>query len=117
MTDPSLADVHAHFLVGEYVRQAKAAGFGIPDQMPGWPTWDVNAALALMDETGVSRALLSISSPGVHSGDDAQAGELARLTNDAGRAAVTSHPDRFGLLATLPLPDVNEGPRRTGSCP
>ena len=32
---------------------------------------------------------------------------LAREVNEAGRRAVVDHPGRFGLLASLPLPDVD----------
>ena len=33
--------------------------------------------------------------------------DLAREVNEAGRRAVVDHPGRFGLLASLPLPDVD----------
>ncbi|XMN11093.1 hypothetical protein ACK8N7_36290 [Streptomyces griseobrunneus] len=59
-----------------------------------------------MDGTGDRAALLSVSSPGVHFGDDGAAVRLARSVNDEGAALVAEHPGRFGLLASLPLPDV-----------
>jgi 6-methylsalicylate decarboxylase len=43
-----------------------------------------------------------VSSPGVLGDVD-----LAQAVNDAGRKAVVDHPGRFGLLASLPLPDVD----------
>ncbi len=49
---------------------------------------------------------MSISSPGVHFGDDDDARGLAREVNEAGRRAVDAHPGRFGLLASLPVPDI-----------
>ncbi|MDO4916061.1 MAG: amidohydrolase family protein [Rothia sp. (in: high G+C Gram-positive bacteria)] len=105
MTTP-LFDVHAHFLTEEYITAAKAAGHEFPDGMPGWPTWTAENSLALMDECGISRAVLSISSPGVHFGDDAAARTLARQVNEAGAQLRKDHPDRFGHFASLPLPDV-----------
>ena len=60
-----------------------------------------------MDRLGIATSLLSISSPGVHFGDGAAALDLARAVNEAGRRAVVDHPGRFGLLASLPLPDVD----------
>jgi predicted TIM-barrel fold metal-dependent hydrolase len=60
-----------------------------------------------MDRLGIETSLLSISSPGVHLADDAAARELARAVNEAGRGAVVDHPGRFGLLGSLPLPDVD----------
>lgn len=65
-----LVDVHAHFLTEEYVDAAIAAGHRHPDGMPGWPSWSVDEHLALMDNHDIATSLLSISSPGVHFGDD-----------------------------------------------
>jgi len=42
----------------------------------------------------------------VRFGDDSAARVLARTVNEAGRRAVEAHPDRFGLLASLPVPDI-----------
>ena len=56
-----------------------------------------------MDRLGIERSYCSVSSPGVRFGDV----DLARAVNEAGRRAVVDHPSRFGLLASLPLPDVD----------
>lgn len=101
-----LVDVHAHFLTDGYVAAARAAGFAGPDGLPAWTTWSAGAHLALMDEVGIARSLLSMSSPGVHFGHDDAATALGREVNDAAASVVAAHPDRFGFLATLPLPDV-----------
>jgi hypothetical protein len=54
----------------------------------------------------IAAALLSLSSPGTtFVSDPAERAELAAAINQDG-AAIVAHPDRFGLLATLPLPDV-----------
>jgi predicted TIM-barrel fold metal-dependent hydrolase len=100
-------DVHAHFVPDFYRQAAIAAGEAKPSGMPGWPSWDVSAALASMDRLEISAALLSISAPGVHFGDDAAARDLARAVNEAGAQAAAAHPSRFGLFASLPLPDVD----------
>ena len=42
--------------------------------------------------------------------------DLARAVNEAGRQAVVDHPGRFGLLASLPLPDVDEAIAEIGYC-
>jgi hypothetical protein len=75
-------DVHAHFVTDSYVRQAIAAGHDRPDGMATWPVWSPKAHLDLMDRHGVATALLSLSSPGVHFGDDAAARRLAREVNE-----------------------------------
>ncbi|WP_045877766.1 amidohydrolase family protein [Pseudofrankia sp. DC12] len=105
--EPGLVDVHAHFVTDSYVTQASAAGHGRPDGLPAWPGWSAEEHLELMDRCGIDTALLSLSSPGVHFGDDAAARELAREVNEFAAQVVEEHPGRFGLFATLPLPDVD----------
>ena len=100
-------DVHAHFVTGSYIASARTAGHDPPDGMPRWPDWSARAHLELMDRTGIDAAVLSVSSPGTHFGDDAAARRLAREVNDAGAQVVRDHPGRFGLFASLPLPDID----------
>lgn len=102
-----VVDVHAHFVTPWYVEAALAAGHVKPDGMPGWPSWSVDDHLRLMDESGVQRSVLSISSPGVHFGDDVAAADLARRVNDFAAEVCEAHPDRFGFFASTPLPDVD----------
>lgn len=106
-SEPGLIDVHSHFVTDSYVRQATAAGHQHPDGMDGWPTWSAEEHLALMDRHGIATAMLSMSSPGVHFGDDDAARRLAREVNEDAAAVVAAHPDRFGFFASLPLPDVD----------
>jgi predicted TIM-barrel fold metal-dependent hydrolase len=100
-------DVHAHYLPDFYREAAIAAGHEHPDGMPGLPLWDPGMAVEMMDRLSIRTAMLSISSPGVHFGDDAAARSLARRVNEAGGRAAADHPGRFGLFASLPLPDVD----------
>jgi 6-methylsalicylate decarboxylase len=102
----ALIDVHAHYLTDRYVEAARGANIAHPDGMPGWPTWSVEEHLALMAETGTTRAILSISSPGVHFGDDGAAADLARHVNEFAADVVAEHPDGFGFFASVPLPCV-----------
>ncbi|WP_422129595.1 amidohydrolase family protein [Streptomyces misionensis] len=105
-------DVHAHYVTDRYRTQCTAAGHDRPDGMPGLPGWSEQAALDLMAATGVQAAVLSISSPGVHFGDDTLTADrparaLARHVNEFGADLVARRPDRFGLSAVLPLPDID----------
>lgn len=100
-----MVDIHAHFLLEDYVSAATAAGHGMPDGNPAWPSWTAAEHLRLMDRAGIERSMLSISSPGVHFGDDAAAARLARLVNEHASRIVASHAPRFGFFASLPLPD------------
>jgi predicted TIM-barrel fold metal-dependent hydrolase len=106
MAATPLVDVHAHFVTDSYVAAARAAGIEHPDGMPAWATWSVEEQLELMDRGGIATSYLSISSPGVHFGDDAAARTLAREVNEFGAGLRRDHPGRFGHFASLPLPDV-----------
>jgi hypothetical protein len=71
-----LIDVYAHFLTEGYVNAARAAGHVRPDGVPGWPSCSAEEHLPLMDRWDVATAMLSISSPGTHFGDDVAARRL-----------------------------------------
>lgn len=102
-----LVDVHAHFVTDHYITAARAAGHECPDGMPGWPSWSVDEHLALMDDAGIDTAILSISSPGTHFGNDRAARELTHRVNEEAAEIRRTHPDRFGHFASLPLPDID----------
>jgi len=98
-------DVHSHFVPEVYRRALGAAGFDMVDGMPV-PGWEAEAHLVLMDRLGIDTSLLSVSSPGVHFGDDAAARTLARQVNEEDKRVADAHPGRFGLFGSLPAPDV-----------
>jgi 6-methylsalicylate decarboxylase len=100
-------DVHAHHLPEAYRAAATAAGHTQPDGFPQLPAWTAAQHLEVMDRLGIATSLLSVSSPGVHFGDDAAARVLARAVNEEGHRTVVDHPGRFGLFASLPVPDVD----------
>lgn len=100
-------DVHAHYVTPRYRAECETAGLGEPDGMPGIPGWSVEQALEVMAASGVAAAVLAISSPGVHFGDDRAARDLAARVNDFGAEVVASRPGSFGLAAVLPLPDID----------
>ncbi|HEU0072705.1 MAG TPA: amidohydrolase family protein [Dehalococcoidia bacterium] len=99
-------DVHAHHMPAAY--RAAIVDQGIDtDGNPNIPEWSVDAALGFMERNDIATSLLSISSPGVHWGDDAAARDMARLCNETAAQAKRDHPRRFGSFASLPLPDVD----------
>ncbi|MFF3573236.1 amidohydrolase family protein [Nocardia jiangxiensis] len=103
MTDSARIDVHQHILPPSYRRT-------LIDRNPeGWPLpeWSPGSAIAAMDENEITTGVLSISAPGTHFGDDARARETARAGNEFTAELVKDRPDRFGLFASLPLPDVD----------
>jgi predicted TIM-barrel fold metal-dependent hydrolase len=101
---PHRIDTHTHILPPDYSawlkrHSADAGGLPIPD-------WSADAALATMDARSVRTAIVSVSTPGVHLGDVAEARAMARAVNEYCAALVKRHPGRFGFFATLTLPDV-----------
>jgi predicted TIM-barrel fold metal-dependent hydrolase len=107
LTSARTIDVHAHFLPAFYREEMHRRGHERPDGFPHIPEWSAEEHVAAMDRLGIATSLLSISSPGVHLADEADARDLARAVNEEGRRAVMDHPGRFGLFASLPLPDVD----------
>jgi len=105
--NPGRVDVHSHYLPPGYADTATAALGAIPDGMPRMPEWDAESTLAVMDRRGIGTAMLSVSSPGVHFGDDGAARGLARAVNEFAARKAAQHRGRFGIFASLPLPDVD----------
>ncbi len=116
MSAPRSIDVHAHYLPASYRAALLESGHGRPDGMPQIPDWSAEEHVAVMDRLGIETSLLSISSPGVHLDDGATTPDRAREVNEAGRRAVIDHPGRFGLLASLPLPDVDASIAEIAHC-
>jgi len=99
-------DVHFHYLSSEYREQMIDAVGGYPDGFAA-PQWSAEGALAMMDRLGIATGMLSVSSPGVHFGNDARARSLARSVNEFAARTMADHRGRFGGFASLPLPDVD----------
>ncbi len=99
-------DVHFHYLSPEYREKMIDAIGGYPDGFAA-PQWSVEGTLAMMDRLGIATGMLSVSSPGVHFGNDARARSLARSVNEFAARTMADHRGRFGGFASLPLPDVD----------
>ncbi|SEB87684.1 amidohydrolase family protein [Streptomyces melanosporofaciens] len=105
MTFPARIDVHQHIVPPLWAETLAAHGL----DSGGWaiPAWSPTGALAMMDQQGIATGVLSVTSPGIHLGSDAQARDLARAVNEYGAEVVRDHPGRFGHFASVPLPDVD----------
>lgn len=100
-------DLHAHYLPQSYKNALLKRGEKNPDGFPT-PEWDPEIHLESMQHLGIFTSMLSISSPHINFGDDGAAKNLARSVNEDGAALVRKYPNQFGLLASLPLPNVND---------
>ena len=102
-------DTHHHFFPPKYLetlaawneREGVAKGLQPPQR-----DWSVAKALEDMDKNSVGTAVLSISTPGIYFGDRGQARDMARLCNDYAAELGRDHKGRFGLFASVPMPDV-----------
>jgi predicted TIM-barrel fold metal-dependent hydrolase len=71
------------------------------------PPWTTVGAPELMELIGIQAALLSVWTPDVNLGDDAQARTMARDVNECAARGVDDHRTRFRFFATLTLPDID----------
>jgi predicted TIM-barrel fold metal-dependent hydrolase len=100
---PHRIDVHYHGNSPGFIAAIKAHNTGQTALM----NWTPAKALEDMDRDGVATSIMSTSEPSVYFGDAAAARALARECNDYAARLVSDHPTRFGMFATLPLPDVD----------
>jgi 6-methylsalicylate decarboxylase len=98
---PFRIDTHHHFTVPKLIAESTAKGV----TQAGLQDWTPQKSIEQMDKGGVATSILSISDPGVWFGDNAAARSLARECNDYAAKVIKDNPGRFGLFATLPLPD------------
>jgi predicted TIM-barrel fold metal-dependent hydrolase len=105
MTALPRIDTHQHILPPFYSAWLRSQGI-VDAGGRLLPEWSADSALVLMSEANIGTSIVSISTPGVHLGDDAQARDMARQANEFMADLVRQHPERFGFFAVLPLPDV-----------
>jgi len=100
---PHRIDVHYHGNSPGFIAAIKARNTGQTPLM----NWTPAKALEDMDRDGVATSIMSTSEPSVYFGDVAAARALARECNEYAARLVADRPSRFGMFATLPLPDVD----------
>jgi aminocarboxymuconate-semialdehyde decarboxylase len=116
-------DIHAHYFAQPYLDLFNSEGrrynaefrmteqgfyFKTPTQTNGpLPTKfiDLKERLADMDAQGVAVHALSLTGPMVYWADGELSLKLSQTWNDAAVAAHQAYPDRFVVLATLPMLD------------
>ncbi len=96
----SIIDVHAHF-------QSPALRPLTPGPMA---QWSLATHLEQMDMAGVTRSLLSITTPGIPATGE-QAVKLARDTNDYGAKLVADNGRKLGLFTAVPMDDIDNALR------
>jgi predicted TIM-barrel fold metal-dependent hydrolase len=106
---PSIIDTHHHFFPPQYLEPLAVWNdkAGLPGQTPIQRAWTVDRAMEDMNRNGVGTAVLSISTPGIWFGEAEAARKMARICNEYGAEMARAHPGRFGLFASVPMPDVD----------
>jgi 6-methylsalicylate decarboxylase len=102
---PRTIDVHHHILPEFFWKATNEQHGPVGGIAPA--RWSPETAIGFLDEAGIDLAITSISTPGVHLGDDRAARALARRCNEYSAELVQKHPSRFGGFACVPLPDVD----------
>jgi predicted TIM-barrel fold metal-dependent hydrolase len=103
----SKIDLHIHYLPQAYREALLHCGETNPDGYPT-PAWNPEQHLEVVEHLGITTSMLSLSSPHINFGDKNATKILARKVNDDGAELVNKYPQRFGLMASLPLPDVED---------
>ena len=99
----SRIDVHQHLLPPEFLAALQRHG------MSAWAPakWSAEGAIAMMDEHNIATGVLSLSTPGANLGNSEEARTLTRQVNEHQAEVVKSRPDRFGMFASVPLPEID----------
>jgi len=98
--NPRRIDIHHHILPPGYMSAIASRRLGSTVE------WTPGKSIEDMDRNGIATSIMSLIQPGVWLGDTAQARQLAREANDYGAKLAGDYAGRFGLFATLPLPDA-----------
>lgn len=101
---PDRIDVHHHVSPPVWVEAVKKAGLASPPLL----NWTVQKSLDDMDRGGIATAITSPTTPGVGFLPAAEAGAVARSSNEFAVRLAGDHKGRFGSFAQMPMPYVDE---------
>ena len=93
-------DTHHHILPDFFWQATENAHAPVGGLAP--LRWSMEASISFMDDAGIDLAVVSLSTPGVHTGDSAKARALARRSNEFSAELVRSR--RTGLQVSLASP-------------
>lgn len=109
-------DIHTHYLPPAYNAMLDRRGLDYLDGGMPRPEWSVDKHLQNMEELSIEKAYLSVSSPHPHMGDKMEAVETARGCNEFGAEIAGKYPGKFGVMASLPLPEIEESAAEVRYC-
>jgi 6-methylsalicylate decarboxylase len=100
--NPRRIDIHHHLVPPNYVAE-------LPKLIKGENPprgWSPAKSIEEMDRNGIATSITSLMQPQVWFGDVQLGRRLARESNDYAATLVRDYPGRYGIFATLPLPDT-----------
>jgi predicted TIM-barrel fold metal-dependent hydrolase len=99
-------DTHHHMLPEFFFEATNEAANPVGGLKP--QPWTIENSLAFMDELEIDVAITSISTPGIQLPDRDASRKLARKCNDFAAMLMSKHPKRFGALASVPMPNIDD---------
>lgn len=103
---PLTIDTHHHMLPGFFFSATNEKGNPVGGLKP--QAWSIEKSLAFMDEMKIDIAVTSTTSPGIQLPDRLASKKLARKCNDFAAMLVSKNPRRFGALASVPMPNIDD---------
>ena len=107
--DPSCIDVHHHLFPPPFVAQLIEHDHYLAGGVARH--WTPQVSLDDMDAAGIATAFTSITAPGLAFIARERLFAINRECNQFGARMAADHRERFGLFASLPLPNVDESLR------
>lgn len=101
-------DMQHHILPEFYIEEMKKQGIKDISGL-SFPKWSMKKSFSVMKSNNITKAFLSISTPGVYFGDNDHSRKLSRKCNDYMIKLKKMNPDKIGAFASVPLPDVVGG--------
>lgn len=99
-------DVHHHIVPASYVEAMNKAGYGTIGGVP-FAKWDPAVLERSFEVLGISKAIVSVSSPGVAVDDPDLERELSRNLNEYCARLIADFAPRVGAFATVPMSSVD----------
>lgn len=106
MTLAGRIDVHHHFTAPAWLDWAEERGIVSREKLPWWTRWDQDAALELMDKTGIGTAVMTVAMLG-RLQERAVRQESARVALRAAADVAGSAPGRFAFFTPVFLDDLD----------
>ncbi len=100
-------DFHCHAILPSYIKGMKELGIdGAAEEGYLLPEWSIEEHLRFMIEANIDYSILSMPTPHIYRGDEIKAAKVAREINEEMAEVCRKKPDKFGFVATLPMPGV-----------